>query len=54
MAKWSRVHAVEIWAHCLIPNHVHFIAVPQSSEGLRRAIGEVHRRYTRLVNFREG
>jgi putative transposase len=37
-----------------MPNHVHLIAVPQSAGGLRRAIGEVHRRYIRMVNFREG
>ncbi len=30
------------------------IAVPKSEEGLRLAIGEAHRRYTRAVNFREG
>ena len=29
-------------------------AVPRSEEGLRRALGEAHRRYTRLINFREG
>ena len=36
-----------------MPNHVHLIVVPQSAEGLRRAIGEAHRRYTRWINFRE-
>jgi len=36
-----------------MPNHVHLIAVPQSEDGLRRAIGEAHRRYTRRINFRE-
>ncbi|MCY3017535.1 MAG: transposase, partial [Planctomycetota bacterium] len=41
-------------AYCLMPNHVHLIAVPKSEDGLRRAIGETHRRYTRRVNFREG
>jgi putative transposase len=30
------------------------IAVPQLTDGLRRAIGEVRPRYTRMVNFREG
>jgi len=30
------------------------IAVPKSEDGLRRAMGEAHRRYTRRVNFREG
>jgi putative transposase len=37
-----------------MPNHVHLIAVPESQDGLRRAIGEAHRRYTRRINFREG
>jgi putative transposase len=37
-----------------MPNHVHLIAVPHTADGLRRVIGEVHRRYTRMVNFREG
>lgn len=36
-----------------MPNHVHLIAVPQNEEGLARAIGEAHRRYTRRINFRE-
>jgi putative transposase len=30
------------------------IAVPETEEGLRNAIGEAHRRYTRHINFREG
>jgi len=54
MAEWCRSCEVEIWAYCLMPNHVHLIAVPKSEAGLRRAIGEAHRRYTRRVNFREG
>jgi len=37
-----------------MPKHVHLIAVPSDKDGLRRAIGEAHRRYTRHVNFREG
>ena len=41
-------------AYCLMPNHVHLIAVPHSADGLRRTFGDVHRRYTRMVNFREG
>ena len=53
MGQWCTVHQVEIWAYCLMPNHVHLIAVPQSADGLRLAIGEVHRRYTRMVNLRE-
>ena len=54
MSEWCSHWNVEVWAYCLMPNHVHMIVVPQSEEGLRRAIGEAHRRYTRRINFREG
>ena len=54
MSQWCGERGVEIWAYCLMPNHVHLIAVPKRADGLRRAIGESHRRYTRRVNFREG
>jgi putative transposase len=54
MAAECQAHGVAIRAWCLMPNHVHLIAVPRTAEGLAAAIGEAHRRYTRLVNFREG
>ncbi len=54
MAEWCEQCGVAIWAYCLMPNHAHLIAVPEDEQGLRRAIGEAHRRYTRHVNFREG
>jgi REP-associated tyrosine transposase len=53
MAHWCGEHKVKVWAYCLMPNHVHLILVPKFEDGLRRAIGEAHRRYTRRVNFRE-
>jgi len=54
MSEWCSRLGVSIWFYCLMPNHVHLIAVPESEDGLRKAIGEAHRRYTRRVNFREG
>jgi putative transposase len=54
MAEWCDRCGVTIWAYCLMPNHVHLIAVPKTEAGLRRAIGEAHRRYTRRVNSRRG
>jgi putative transposase len=42
---------VEIWSYCLMPNHVHLIAVPTAPDSLVRAISEAHRRYTREVNL---
>jgi putative transposase len=54
LGEWCRRCAAEVWAYCLMANHVHLIVVPDSEDGLRRALGETHRRYTRRINFREG
>ena len=54
LSEWCSRYGVEVWAYCLMPNHIHLIAVPESEDGLRLAIGEAHRRYTRFINFREG
>lgn len=45
---------LEVWAYCLMPNHVHMVVVPQEVDALRAGLAESHRRYTRRVNFREG
>lgn len=43
---------VEIWAWCLMPNHVHLILVPSDADGLRRALAPVHRRYAGIIHAR--
>jgi len=45
---------VRCLAWCLMDNHVHLVLVPESADGLRGALAEAHRRYTRHVNLREG
>jgi putative transposase len=54
MAEWCNRCKVQVWSYCLMPNHVHLIVVPESEDGLRRALGEAHRRYTRYINFQKG
>ena len=54
LATWCRRHDVAVWVWCLMPNHVHLLLVPTDAAGLRLALGEAHRRYTRAVNQREG
>jgi len=54
MAASCALCGTQIWAYCLMPNHVHLVMVPSTEDGLRCALGEAHRRYTRMVNFREG
>lgn len=45
---------MEIWTYCLMPNHVHLLAVPETPSGLARPIGEAHRRYALAINKRQG
>ncbi|MBY0303583.1 MAG: transposase [Sphingomonas sp.] len=47
-------NGVRCLAWCLMDNHVHLILVPSDADGLRGALAEAHRRYTRRINFREG
>lgn len=49
-----RRHDVAVWAWCLMPNHVHLVAVPATAPALALAVGETHRRYSRTVNARMG
>ena len=52
--EWCDKSGVQIWAYCLMPNHIHLIATPETKEVLSRGIGEAHRRYTKMINFRQG
>ena len=45
---------IQFWAYCLMGNHVHLIAVPNTERGLAKGLGEAHRNYTRFIHFREG
>jgi putative transposase len=53
LAESCRRNAVEVWAYCLMPNHVHLIMAPSRPDGLARVLGETHRRYTGFVNARK-
>lgn len=53
LGRWCRAAGTQVWAYCLMPNHVHLILVPSSEDGLRAALGETHRRYTSHINDRE-
>jgi putative transposase len=44
IATAARRAGAEIWAYCLMPNHVHLIVTPAARNGLRRTFGEAHRR----------
>jgi putative transposase len=45
---------VRCLAWCLMPSHVHLILIPSDADGLRAALAEAHRRYSRRVNLAHG
>ena len=45
---------IDFWAYCLMDNHIHLIAVPETEQSLSRGLGDAHKSYTRLINFRHG
>jgi putative transposase len=51
---WLREYAVrysvDIWAYCLMPNHVHFICVPKADGALARTFNTTHMRYAQYFN----
>ncbi len=51
-AAAERAHT-EIWAYCLMPNHVHIVLTPSDDHGLSSTFGELHRRYTGYINARQ-
>ena len=48
----SRRAGAEIWAYCLMPNHVHLIVPTAAADRLRATFAEAHRRYTGMINAR--
>jgi putative transposase len=52
LATHCRDANVEVWAWCLMPNHVHLILTPSDSDGLRRALSRVHRTYAGVIQTR--
>jgi putative transposase len=45
---------VDVWAYCLMPNHVHLVVVPKRPDSLCHLFRNAHREYARRINEREG
>ena len=52
LAENCRAAKVDVWAWCLMPNHVHLILAPSDPDGLRRALARVHRGYAGTIQAR--
>ena len=54
LAGAAETYGLRFLAWCLMTDHVHLLLTPAEDRALGLGIGDAHRRYTRLVNFRQG
>ena len=47
---YARKHEFQIWAYCLMDNHVHLLAVPGTETALAQGIGLTNQVYTQYLN----
>jgi putative transposase len=53
MAQSQARAGIEVWAYCLMPNHVHLVVIPSRPDSLAVWFGEAHRRYSSAINRRQ-
>jgi putative transposase len=53
---WLAQHSVDaglrVWAYCLMPNHVHVVAVPERPESMASALARTHSGFARYFNLK--
>lgn len=52
LREYSKRYALEIWAYCLMSNHIHFVCVPGEEDSLARTFNLLHMRYAQSVHRR--
>jgi putative transposase len=50
LKHYTQKYKVSIWAYCLMPNHIHLLAVPHEQKALALGVGRTNMVYTRYVN----
>lgn len=52
--EYGQEYGVSMLAYCLMPNHVHLIAVPKDESSLSRTLNTAHMRYSQYRNKKLG
>jgi len=53
LKEYSQKYLLNIWAYCLMSNHVHFIAIPMKEDSLAKTFNILHMRYSQYFNKRQ-
>lgn len=51
---YCRHYRVKVLAYCLMPNHIHVVAVPEGEKGLAKVFGRLQSDYARYANLKVG
>ena len=54
LKEYAQKYDVEIWAYCLMTNHIHLILRPNKAEGLQQVLKPLHMRYAQYINKKRG
>ena len=54
LREFSRRYCIEVWAYCLMRNHVHFVCVPRANGALSRGFNTLHMRYAQYFHNKKG
>jgi putative transposase len=53
LKEYSTKYGVSILSYCLMPNHVHFIAIPREEDSLAKTFKACHVRYAQYFNKKQ-
>jgi len=54
LQRYAKRRSLDVWAYCLMPNHIHLVAVPQTETALAQALRDVHTAYAVYFNRKVG
>ena len=50
LKEYCLKYSLNIWAYCLMNNHVHFVVVPMKEDSLAKTFNTLHMRYSQYFN----
>jgi len=54
LQEYAKKFSVEVWAYCLMTNHIHLIMRPSTEKGLQQVLKPLHMRYAQYINKKMG
>ena len=52
--QYRQAHGLDIWAYCLMSNHVHWIVVPENETSLAKTFRDAHTAFALAMNRKRG